>query len=236
MQLSVVVEFLLSGVLSATGLAALLEALQPHSILRFVQVLIDQRTRLPDGVIVTAGTVFLGLCYFIGILTSITIYDGLLRPKMKAIMEEVLGRSQVLTARASEMPHFPIYQDNLYDAVTVFIDVGAPEAVKRRRDFEGSLQRLARGSLPGLLLVCFAGIWRTVSARGLDFLQAVVLAVCGGLIWMAVGVLLRSMRDEAIYLAGTFAILTEAGQTLAPASPVGPTAGTKCATVKPIAR
>lgn len=209
MRLSVGIEFLLSGALLILGLAGLTETFRPGLLLEpFRELLMTPQTRVHEGVAIAAGTAFLGVCYAVGVLVNVSSYDFLLRSRMQKILARVLKSNQEIMSRIRTLPHFSMGEDDLYGTLSSYLDTCAPEAVGRRRAFERSLQRLARGSLPGLLVLLFVGIVRVDwsylvgnyrSDTGYLVISGLALTVLAVLIVLAGSSQVQHVRRSAIF-------------------------------------
>ncbi len=229
MQFTVQIEFLLSGVVTIVGFAALLESIEQNAILGPLSKLFaNPQTSLAQDAAI--GTVFLGCSYFVGILVSVAMYDVFLRRRMGAIIGKYLQRDPNLESKVRSLPNYGVCRgdkkDDVYEAIYAFVDVHEPEAVQGRRSFETSIQRLGRGAIPGLLLLLVATIISAVWARQYFFHGTVAIilllfALLALLTYLAYNQMNQSTHDEARYLVEMLALLPKP-QPAVPSAPAGP--------------
>lgn len=222
MRLTVILEFLISGFLLIVGVAALIDSLSENNIvLGFLRGILIGEQGLPESIAVAVGVLFLGFCYAVGTFTNVFIFDYFQRRFMRCRMGKFLNQNPTLKAKASALPsniRNPNGKENFFLAIDAFLDVYALEYSQTTRLFETSLQRLARGSLFGLLLILIASVNYVTSnfAQEIPPLNtiscAIIILLLVALLYMAGSQFYTSMEDEIDYVSRVFLLTVDRGK------------------------
>lgn len=225
MQLAIVLEFLLSGVLTVGGLLVVLNKIQGNVMWTWLQTyVLASSTRAEANVVVAFGLLGLGVCYVVGVLLNVGVYDFFFQRSIRRSIQRLRANPVILQCLQTVPGLQLATDDGLYTAVAAFIDAHGNERIQRARDLETSVQRLARGALPGfglflvasLVYIDWAYLWArlrtdlvlliTTDLRYLVTALAVIV-ISGGSLVLAWREVLKSQEDEIDYLAQAFLIL-----------------------------
>lgn len=222
MRLTVILEFLLSGFLLILGLAALIDSLSENNIVfEFLRGILIGEQQIPESIAVGVGVLFLGFCYVVGTFTNVFIFDHIQRSFMRCRMGKFLNQNPALKTKTSALPSNiknPKGKENAFLAIDAFLDVHALESSQTTRMLETSLQRLARGSFLGLLLILFASVNYVAS----NFAQekpplntiscVIIVSLMLALVCMSVSQFYTSVRDEIDYVSRVFLLIADRGK------------------------